>query len=238
MTTSSAKVVLAIGAHPDDVEFGCGATMAKLASEGHILYFVIATQGNRGSRARTFAPQELIDSRKKEQLQAAKILGAKEVLFLDHEDGNLSADIDLKEEIVRLIRKLRPEIVFTHDPAWFYRFDEGFSSVNHNDHRETGKAVSDAVYPLSRDLLSFPHHVDEGLTPHTVREVYLYGPDKPNHFEDVTEFVDLKLQSIFAHKSQIDKPDEVGKRVQDRLEKFGRQSKTKYAEAFVKLTLR
>lgn len=232
------KVVLAIGAHPDDVEFGCGATMAKLAAEGHTLYFVVATQGNRGSRTRDFKVDELINSRKKEQLEATKVLGAKEVIFLDYEDGNLCSDINFKEKIVKLIRKLKPDMVFTHDPNWFYRSDLDGDFVNHSDHRECGKAVLDAVYPLSRDLLSFPHHIDEGLTPHTVKELYLYFPEKPNHYFDVTNFIDKKLEAINLHKSQIDNPDEVNKRMKARSVLIGRQAKCKYAEAFVRLTLR
>lgn len=234
----STRVILAVGAHPDDIEFGCGATMAKLASEGHTLYFVVATSGNRGSRSQTIKAGQLIKSRKSEQLEAAKLLGAKEVIFLDYPDGELTADLEFKESIVKLIRKLKPDVVFTHDPNWFYREDPDGSYINHSDHRECGKAVLDAIYPLSRDLLSFPDHLTQGLTPHIVKELYLYFPQTANHYIDVSKFIDQKFTAIFAHRSQIDNHQDVEDRFRKRLAKYGRQVKAKYAEAFVRLTLR
>src|SRR5690606_23917511 len=138
------KTILAIGAHPDDIEFGCGGTMAKLAAEGANLHFVVVTDGNRGSRQHEVEKQALIASRKQEQAAAAKVLGATEVIFLDEEDGNLIADISLKEKIVRVVRKIKPDAIFTHDPDWFYRInDDGATTINHNDHRACGIAVID-----------------------------------------------------------------------------------------------
>src|SRR5689334_21388678 len=115
---STSKTSLAIGAHPDDIEFGCGATMAKLHSEGAKLYFVVCTDGNRGSRQHQFEKSALVQNRKLEQKAAAEILGAEEVLFLDEEDGNLISDINFKEKIVRIVRKVKPDMIFTHDPSW------------------------------------------------------------------------------------------------------------------------
>jgi LmbE family N-acetylglucosaminyl deacetylase len=230
------KVVLAIGAHPDDVEFGCGATMAKLSESGAVLYFVICTDGNRGSRQNQFEKSVLIQSRKEEQLAAAKVLGAKEVIFLDEEDGNLVGDIHFKEKIVKLIRQLKPDMVFTHDPSWYYMIrEDGTAAVNHTDHRECGKAVLDAVYPLARDLQSFPYHLDEGLTPHIVPEIYLFNWDTPNYIFDVTESIDKKIKSIHAHISQIDDPTAVEKRMRDRHSDLGKKFQLKYAEGFTKL---
>ena len=156
MDSYKGKVVLAIGAHPDDIEFGCGGTMAKLAAEGARLYFAVATDGNRGSRQHEFEKSALVASRKQEQQVAAKLLGASEVIFLDEEDGNLMADLSFKEKVVRLVRRIKPDMIFTHDPQWYYRQNEdGTASVNHNDHRACGVAVLDTVYPLARDLQSF-----------------------------------------------------------------------------------
>lgn len=232
------KVVLAIGAHPDDVEFGCGGTMAKLASEGAKLIFVVVTLGNRGSRSQKITAKKLIESRKQEQGEAAKILGAKEVLFLGHEDGGLTVDINLKGEFVRLIRKYKPDMIFTHDPNWIYQSRGAISSINHTDHRATGEAVLDAVYPLSRDLLSFPEQIAEGLEPHTVREVYLFNFSDPDFRVDVTRFINKKLESIFAHKSQMDDTKRVEKWVRERLGLIGKKSGVKYAEGFNRLVLR
>lgn len=230
------KTVLAIGAHPDDVEFGCGATMALLHQQGATLYFAIATDGNRGSRQHTFEKKQLVESRKQEQLEAAKILGAKEVLFLDEEDGNLVGDINFKEKIVRLIRKIKPDMVFTHDPSWFWLIrEDGTASVNHTDHRECGKAVLDAVYPLARDLQSFPDHVSEGLEPHIVPEVYLFNWETPTFVFDITSSIDAKIASIVAHKSQIDDPAAIEKRMRDRHSKTGTTQGYAYGEGFTKL---
>jgi LmbE family N-acetylglucosaminyl deacetylase len=232
------KVILAIGAHPDDIEFGCGATMAKLSQEGARLYFVIATMGNRGSRAHKIEREELVKNRKKEQQDAAKILGAEEVIFLDHPDGELQADIHFKEEVVRLIRRIKPDIVFTHDPTWHYVAARDFSRINHTDHRACGSAVLDAIYPLSRDTLSFPDHLDEGLTPHTVKDVILFQAKSYNLYVDVTNFADKKVESIWAHKSQIDHPEMTEKFVKERLKNNGKKKGYKFSEAFTRLSLR
>lgn len=235
------KTVLVFGAHPDDVEFGCGATMARLARDGARLVFVICTMGNRGSRHHKLTHNELVSSRKAEQEEEAKILGAEKVIFLDHEDGNLVADIYFKEEVVRLIRTYKPDMVFTHDPSWIYQTEgrDGYGFVNHTDHRATGTAVTDAIYPLSRDLLSFPHHIEkEGLETHKVPEVYFFQSDKPTVKIDVKDFIDTKIKSIWAHKSQIDEPRETEKWVRDRAAKVGKQDGLEAAEGFVLLKLK
>ncbi len=233
------KTILVVAAHPDDTEFGCGATTAKFVGMGAKAYYVVCTDGNRGSRHNKFETAKLIEERLKEQRNAADVIGASEIFFLNHEDGNLTADITFKEELVKIIRKLKPEMVFTHDPSWFYsiREDDG-GFVNHNDHRETGKAVLDAVYPLARDLASFPGHSEEGLTPHTVEQVFLWGAQTPNFFVDVEETAELKIKAILEHKSQIDDPEEIRGWVFKRFSENGAKSGNKYAEAFARLILK
>lgn len=230
------KIVLAIGAHPDDIEFGCGATMAMLAKAGATLYFVVSTDGSRGSRQNQHEKEVLKKSRQEEGREAAKILGAQDIIFLDEEDGNLIADITFKEKVVKLIRQYKPDMVFTHDPSWIYRIEEnGHTRVNHNDHRATGIAVLDAVYPLARDLSSFPEHMDEGITPHKVPEVYLFHVENHNFSFDVTGFVDSKIQGILAHKSQIDNPDDIKERIIKTLAENGGKAGVQAAENFTKL---
>lgn len=238
MNNQIRKVVLAVGAHPDDIEFGCGATMAKLAREGADIYFLVCTSGNRGSRQNQISVEELVDKRKEEAKSAAKVLGAKEVFFLDHEDGNLEANLNLKEEIVKIIRKIKPDMIFTHDPSWFYVSRGDFSFINHNDHRETGKAVLDAVYPLSRDLLSFPEHATEGLAPHKVEEVYLVTFSDALFAFDVSKSIDTKIAAIKEHKSQVDDPEEVEEWVKQWAKELGKKFNYSYAEGFIKLVLR
>jgi len=230
------KTILAIGAHPDDIEFGCGGTMAKLAAEGANLHFVVVTDGNRGSRQHEVEKQALIASRKQEQAAAAKVLGATEVIFLDEEDGNLIADISLKEKIVRVVRKIKPDAIFTHDPDWFYRInDDGTTTINHNDHRACGIAVIDTVYPLARDLQSFPEHADEGLTPHITPELYLWTFDRQGYAFDISDHLDTKIDSIKAHQSQIDEPEAMAARLKERHKELGRLNSMDYAECFIRL---
>lgn len=230
------KVVLAIGAHPDDIEFGCGGTMAMLSARGAELHFAIATDGNRGSRQHEFEKSELVANRKKEQQKAAEILGAAEVVFLDEEDGNLIADLAFKEKVVRLVRRIKPDMVFTHDPQWFYRINEdGSASVNHNDHRQTGIAVLDTVYPLARDLQSFPDHAVEGLMPHITPEVYLFNFSTPGFLFDISDYLEKKYDSIAAHASQIDDMDHLRSWMGEMHHKHGKQIDAEYAESFVQL---
>lgn len=235
------KILLVVGAHPDDPEFGCGATVAKYIKQGAIAYYVISTDGNRGSRQHSIENKDLVKERRQEQQNAAKIIGIKETYFLDHEDGNLTADIKLKEEIAKIIRKIKPDIVFTHDPSWFYAFRADGAFINHNDHRKTGEATLDAVYPLARDRASFPEHLEQGLTPYTVKEVLLFNsgnPNDPNYFEDVEDTIDIKTQAFMEHKSQVDDPVKIKNWIEKISTDLGKKAGYKYAEGFTRLLLR
>lgn len=232
------KVILVVAAHPDDPEFGCGGTVAKYISEGATAYYLICTNGARGSRGNDIKSEKLINNRKKEQLAAAKVIGAKEVFFLDHSDGELEADLYLKEEIVKFIRKIKPDVVITHDPNWIYEVGEDFSFINHNDHRKTGTATLDAIYPLARDLSSFPEHMKLGLEPHKVLEILLISFSNSNFYIDISDFFEIKYQSILKHKSQVDEPKIIKIWLEKRLGELGKQAKCNYAEGFIRLILR
>ncbi|MDD2822663.1 MAG: PIG-L family deacetylase [Candidatus Daviesbacteria bacterium] len=232
------KIILVVAGHPDDADFGSAATVAKYVSEGATAYYLICTNGARGSRGHKIDSQRLARIRKKEQLAAAKVVGVKETFFLDHADGELEADLHLKEEIVKFIRKLKPDIVFTHDPTWVYDIREGIAFINHNDHRKAGIATIDAVYPLARDLASFPEHIEEGLEPHKVIELYLVSFNNPNFFVDVTNFFNIKSKAVLKHKSQIDDPKQTKDWLKSRLGELGKQAGYKYAEGFIRLVLR
>lgn len=232
------KTILVVAAHPDDAEFGCGATTAKFIKMGAKAYYVVCTDGNRGSRHNQFENKKLVRERLKEQKNAADVIGASDIFFLNHEDGNLVADLTFKEELVRVIRKLKPDMVFTHDPSWFYTTDLEENFINHNDHRETGIGVLDAVYPLARDLASFPNHSEEGLTPHIVKQVFLWGFENLNYFVDVKETMETKIQGILAHKSQVDDPEEVRDWVTKRFKENGKKAGVKFAEGFIRLQLK
>jgi LmbE family N-acetylglucosaminyl deacetylase len=231
------KTVLVVGAHPDDNDFGAGATVAKAARQNAEVLYLIATTGQRGSSDETMTPERLSDTRKKEQKNAASVLGVREVHFLDYVDGELIADLRLKEQVVKYIRRYRPDIVFTMDPSFFYFKNLGF--VNHSDHRAIGEATLDACYPLARDLLSFPEHVKIGLNPHKVKELLLHSfvPENANFYVDVTDTFDIKIKALSLHKSQVSDIQKIEERMRDRAEAAGRLGGCRYAEAFVRLHL-
>lgn len=231
------KTILVVGAHPDDNDFGCGATIARAVKAGAKVIYLVATAGQKGGSDENLTPEQLSQIRKEEQTRAAKILGVSEVHFLDYIDGELVPNIELKEKIVRFIRKYKPETVFTMDPSYFYFKDRGF--INHSDHRAIGEAVLDAVYPLARDLLSFPGHKKEGLAPHKVKELFLhsFSSKDANYFFDVTETIGSKIQALAEHKSQIKDIKVLEERMRGRAFELGKVAGFSYAEAFVKLTL-
>jgi LmbE family N-acetylglucosaminyl deacetylase len=231
------KTVLVVGAHPDDNDFGAGATVAKAARQKAEIIYLIATTGQRGSSDETMTPERLSDIRKKEQKNAASVLGVREVHFLDYVDGELIPDLRLKEQVVKHIRRYRPDIVFTMDPSFFYFKNLGF--VNHSDHRAIGEATLDACYPLARDLLSFPEHVNMGLNPHKVKELLLHSfvPENANFYVDVADTFDIKIKALSLHKSQVSDLKKIEERMRDRAEAAGRLGRSRYAEAFVRLHL-
>jgi LmbE family N-acetylglucosaminyl deacetylase len=231
------KKVLVVGAHPDDNDFGAGATVAKAAGLGAEVVYLIATTGQRGSSDENMTPERLSEIRRKEQEEAAKVLGVREVRFLDYVDGELIPDIRLKERIVKSIRRYKPDIVFTMDPSFFYY--KSYGMVNHSDHRAIGEVTLDACYPLARDLMSFPEHAKEGLNPHKVKELLLHSfvPENANFYVDVTNTFDTKIKALSLHKSQVGDMQGVEKRMRDRAEVAGRLARCRYAEAFVRLQL-
>jgi LmbE family N-acetylglucosaminyl deacetylase len=194
------RVALAIAAHPDDADFGCAGYMSQLAAQGWDCYFLVCTNGAKGTADREMRRERLIALRREEQREAGRRLGLRDVFFLDNEDGELVYDRRFLEQLVRHIRQLRPYAVLTHDPTDIIIRD---SFINHPDHRATGTAALDAVYPTARDHLNFPEHLAEGIEPHKVKEILLWGSNQPNFDFDITSCVDLKIQALTAHVTQF-----------------------------------
>jgi LmbE family N-acetylglucosaminyl deacetylase len=193
------KTLMAIVAHPDDIDFGSSGSIAKWCSEGWTAYYVLATSGDKGTHDPAFTPQELAATREEEQRQAARVLGVKEVFFLGYPDGFLEPTHELREQLVRLFRTYHPDVVLTWD---------GFRpSFNHNDHRNIGIAVRDALFPATRDRLYFPQHAAEGLGEWRVNEILLVGSPDPNYFVDISPFIEQKADAILAHASQVQSHD-------------------------------
>lgn len=196
---------LVIAAHPDDGDFGAAGHCAQLARKGWDVYFLVATNGAKGTDDRAMTRERLIALRRAEQREACTRMGVRDVFYLDNEDGELVYDRALLEQIVRHIRMLRPHTVITHDPTDIIIRD---SFINHPDHRATGTAALDAVYPTARDHLNFPEHLAEGLEPHKVREVLLWSSNQPNFDVDITADVDLKIFALSAHVTQFGKQED------------------------------
>src|SRR3990167_9988015 len=229
------KVILAVGAHPDDMDFGVSGSIAKWASEGAIAYYLICTDGSRGSDDPKMTHKRLAEIRKKEQIDAAKVLGIKKVFFLDHTDTQLVCDLTLKEEIVRIIRTLKPDIVVTMDPTFYYSVGRGF--VNHTDHRAAALATMDAVFPLSRDRLTFLNHEKEGLKPHRVEELWLVSFGRVGHLVDISKTFKKKIKALELHKSQFEDFKKIEKMMTGRAKMLGKTKKYKFAESFVRIKL-
>jgi LmbE family N-acetylglucosaminyl deacetylase len=184
--------VLAIGAHPDDVEFGCGATLAKWAAAGSEVHHLICTDGSKGTWDDDQDTDQLVVERQAEQRAAARALGARgEVVFLGYTDGELESGLVQRSKVAYWVRRLRPDVVITHDPWKRYRI--------HPDHRHAGLLGVEAVV-AARD----PHFFREHHLPHhRPSALLLYEADEVDHVEDVTGFAGAKLAALFAHESQL-----------------------------------
>jgi LmbE family N-acetylglucosaminyl deacetylase len=213
---------LAIAAHPDDAEFGCGATLAKWAANGWDVFHLVCTDGAKGSWDPTEDTARLVTQRQEEQRAASRALGAKgEVVFLGWPDGELEAGIRQRWEVAYWIRRLRPDVVLGHDPWKRYRL--------HPDHRNAGFLATDGIV-AARDPHFFP---EQGVEPHRPSTLLLWEADEPDHVEDVTGFVDAKVAALLEHRTQyrstmrIDDPDDAGqvaafrRRVEDRVAEHG-----------------
>ncbi len=231
-TPSSA---LAIGAHPDDVEFGCGGTLAKWAAAGCTVHHLVLTDGSKGTWDPDADVQELAAVRQIEQREAARRLAgerAGRVVFLGQVDGELDSGLSLRGEVARVIREVRPQVVLGHDPWKRYRL--------HPDHRHAGLLACEGIV-AARDPHFFKEH---RLASHRPDVLLLWEADEPDHVEDVTSFVDTKLRALEAHASQFEStmkavdPDQVEafrQRIRDRLTSLGGRHGVGAAEVFKRI---
>jgi LmbE family N-acetylglucosaminyl deacetylase len=206
--------VLVVMAHPDDAEFGCGGTIAKWASAGKEINYLLCTSGDKGSSDPEMLPMKLAQLRREEQRNAAHALGARDVEFLTYEDGTLQNTLQLRRDIAREIRRFKPDAVICQDPTM--RFG-GNRYLNHPDHRAAGDACLDAIYPSARDLHVFPELLVEGLQPHKVREVFMSTMQNPDIWIDISECFERKLEGLRQHASQVGaRFDQVTERIRER----------------------
>jgi len=191
---------LVIAAHPDDIEFGCAGTVARWAQEGARVTYALLTNGAAGSSDPRMTRERLTELREAEQRAAAKVVGVDRVEFLGYEDGLLEPTLEVRKELVRLLRRVRPEVVVTTDPTTRYLAN---LYINHPDHRAAGEATLAAVIPGSDTRLAYPELLDEGLEPVKLIGVWLMMNSEPNLVVDVTDFIDRKVESLRCHVTQI-----------------------------------
>jgi LmbE family N-acetylglucosaminyl deacetylase len=223
--------ILVILAHPDDPEFFCGATLAKWARARHDITYQLLTCGDKGWNPKTaddMTPDTLCALRHEEQASAAKLIGAKAVHFLDRPDGYLVPDLELRREVVRLIRKHKPDILVTCDPQNVF----ATYGINHPDHRACGQVVLDAVFPAAGSPFFFPELINEGLEPHMPKEVWVSLTNQPNTTIDVTDTWEIKLNAILEHKSQVQDPKILIERFKSRHTEDSTDENPRYEEKF------
>lgn len=213
---------MAVGAHPDDIEFGCPVTLRNFIKQGYDAYYVVATNGENGFKAGSVPESERIKIRRKEQKEAADKVGVKKVYFLNFRDGFLEYSEGLRKKLTLLIKALRPEIVFSFDPA-----NLDFTSVNlqHRDHRVIATAVFDAVFAAKNDHI-YPHK--NGL--HKVEKLFFFGSNNPDYFVDITGDIDYKLSVLSSFKSQFPNFSRFSEFFKDNL--ASHTDEYKYSEAF------
>jgi LmbE family N-acetylglucosaminyl deacetylase len=220
---------MVIAAHPDDADFGPAATAAAWIDAGSAGWLVCCTSGDAGGEDPDLDPGELGATRETEQRAAAAVVGYEGISFLHQPDGALDNDLALRELLVREIRTFRPDAVLATDPEVVFYRDGG---INHSDHRAAGMAAADAVYPAARNPMAFPWLAKGGLAAHIVRRLYLFWPNDPDVWVDVSATIERKIDALRAHASQIDEPDKLGDEIRTWAAKRGEKIGAAAAEAF------
>jgi len=218
--------VMVVTPHPDDAEFGVAGTVIHWVREGKSVVYVVCSSGEKGTSDSNIKPEELAQTREQEQLAAARLLGVREVIFLRYPDQGLEDTPEFRKDIVRQIRKYQPQIVVTADPYRRY--------IWHRDHRIAAQVTLDAIFPYARDHLAYPDLLEEGLSPHKVKEALFWATEDPNYRSDITETFDIKLAALRCHKSQVgyDLAPDLEKWLRRRAKEMAKGENFELAEAF------
>jgi LmbE family N-acetylglucosaminyl deacetylase len=225
---------LAVYAHPDDPEISAGGTLALWARAGASVWVCICTRGEKGSQDPHQDPDALARLRVEETEKAAALLGLAGHFHLGYGDGELEDTPELRGRIVELVRRLRPQVIVCPDPTAVFFGDQYF---NHRDHRVTGWSTLDAVAPSAGNPHYFPEQLEHGLEVHNVSAVYLSGTLEPNCWIDIGDVIDVKIDALFSHESQLVETGEWFREfLRQRAEEAGRQIGVGYAEGFRRLS--
>tara|TARA_B100000029_G_scaffold181397_1_gene179070 strand:+ start:7226 stop:7984 length:759 start_codon:yes stop_codon:yes gene_type:complete len=215
------KRALVIAAHPDDADLGVGGTMAQLVLDQWKVRYLIVTDGAKGTTDINKTYDQIVSTRQQEQINAASYTGVTDIKFLGFSDGELDSSKNLRKTLVKEIRQFQPFRVYTHDPEPIIINNQ---VINHPDHRITGLETINAIYPSIRDPKYFPEHFHEGILPHKVKELILWGTNNVNYEIDITSTIKDKLLALMAHESQFDftskKLSQIAKEWTENNEKF------------------
>jgi LmbE family N-acetylglucosaminyl deacetylase len=190
--------ILVVTAHPDDVDFGAAGSVARWVREGSQVTYCVVTDGDAGGFDPNVPRSEIAPLRRAEQTAAAKEVGVTDLVWLGYPDGRLVTSIELRRDIARVIRQVRPSRVVSQSPQREWTR----IAASHPDHLAAGEATICAVYPDSRNPFAFPELAAEGLEAHVVDEVFIMGGPDPDTFVDVTDTFDQKIAALLAHRSQ------------------------------------
>lgn len=219
--------ILGIFAHPDDAEFMCGGSAARWADEGAEITYCVITNGAAGSNDPKQDLAELVKIREAEQRAACDALGVQNLLFLGYADGTLQPTLELRRELTRIIRQLKPDRVVIGDPTAVLYGDE---YINHPDHRAAAEAGLYAVFPSAVTRPIFPELLAEGYEPHQVKEVYITDSQQPNTYVDISATLERKIAALDCHKSQLEIGD--GQWIRTWAAESGKAAELAYAESF------
>lgn len=219
---------LVIMPHCDDIEFGAAGTIARWVDGGCKVTYCLVTDSASGSNDPTTDLKQLVITREQEQMAAAQAVGVTDVRFLNYADGTLQPTIELRRELTRLIRQLRPQVVMTMAPTVLITTNHDY--INHPDHRATGEATLYAVFPSAGSRPIFPELLAEGLEPHNVDRLYMTLTSTPTDIIDVSPVYERKRKALGCHVSQLN--EEVVDMVAGWDAKLGEAHGYGYAEAF------
>jgi len=191
---------LVVFAHPDDAEFGFGGSVARWAGEGTEVHYLCVTDGSAGSNEPGTSREAMRPVRRREQQAACEVLGVTSCTFLDFVDGELELTLDLRRAVTKEVRRIRPDVLVGSDPSRLWNRSRDY--VNHPDHKVVGEAVLCAVMPDSPTRVQFPELLDEGFEPFEVPALWLSAEDADTYV-DITETLDLKLEALACHESQV-----------------------------------
>lgn len=210
MPDDAIERVLVVTAHPDDVDFGAGGTVASWTDAGIEVTYCIVTDGDAGGFDPTVPRSEIPRIRRAEQVAAGAVLGVHDVRFLGYRDGELTVTHELRRDISRVIRQVRPQRMLIQSPERNWKR----IAASHPDHMAAGEAAIFAIYPDARNPFAHPALLnDEGLDAWTVHDVWVFATPTPNHWVDITDSLDRKLDALRAHDSQTAHMDDLAERI-------------------------